>query len=292
MMDYRQSGLRWRVTGASVRGYSHERLRLPNQDAIRWRPDAGAGEALLVALSDGHGSAKSFRSAVGSKLAVELAVALISEGNDFPNLPNPSAIKRLAEDQIPRGLVRSWRKAVQTHFDQNPFTEEERELLKQRVGETGLNDMDTNPLMVYGATLLLTLVTCEFALHLQIGDGDILVVDGEGNVCKPVPSDNRLMANETTSLCAENAWKDFRLAFSMHLNSPPRLIMLSTDGYSNSFATEEGFLKIGTDIASMISDGKWEDVSKNMRKWLEDASREGSGDDITLGIIAPVESSA
>lgn len=64
--------LNWRTLTASVRGAAHERSGLPNQDAVRVaRFDEG--RALLVALADGHGSAKNFRSQPGARLAVATA---------------------------------------------------------------------------------------------------------------------------------------------------------------------------------------------------------------------------
>lgn len=290
MLNGRHSELQWRAMGGSVRGNSHDRAGLPNQDAILWRPDTGEGTPLIIALSDGHGSAKSFRSEMGAKFAVQVAVALVSEyKSNKPELSNSSAIKRMAEEQIPKGIVWSWQKIVRNHLEQNPFTEEDILILKEREGETAVNAIQNNPLLAYGATLLFALVTSQFVLLMQIGDGDIVVVGKDGKAEKPVVSDDRLFANATTSLCAEDAWKDFRFTFSVFGDSPPKMIMLSTDGYSNSFETEEGFLKIGTDIAAMIQDGKWDEVNSNLESWLADASRQGSGDDISLGILAPMD---
>ncbi|MFM7713741.1 MAG: protein phosphatase 2C domain-containing protein, partial [Microcystis sp.] len=59
--------LKWRCIGESVKGASHVRSGLPNQDAIRWFPESGIGLPLILAVSDGHGSAKSFRSDRGSR---------------------------------------------------------------------------------------------------------------------------------------------------------------------------------------------------------------------------------
>src|SRR5436309_2091126 len=91
----------WRVIGKSIRGASHFRSGLPNQDAIGWSPESGAARELVIAVSDGHGSAKYFRSGTGAALAVQAALAegqnLISGQPDF----NLSAIKRTAEEHLP-----------------------------------------------------------------------------------------------------------------------------------------------------------------------------------------------
>ena len=67
----------WRAIGRSVRGASHVRSSLPNQDAIAWFPESGEGPPLIVAVSDGHGSPRNFRSDVGSKIAVEETTKLV-----------------------------------------------------------------------------------------------------------------------------------------------------------------------------------------------------------------------
>jgi len=65
--------------------------------------------------------------------------------------------------------------------------------------------------------------------------------------------------------------------------------MLSTDGYANSFATPADFLKVGTDYLDMLQGEGKNPLQKSLPKWLEEASREGSGDDITLGMIYRIE---
>jgi hypothetical protein len=119
---------------------------------------------------------------------------------------------------------------------------------------------------------------------LQLGDGDILTVSETSEVTRAIPSDKRLVANETTSLCTATV-KDFRSSFQPLSNTPPALILLSTDGYANSFRDEEGFLKVGSDIWSIIQEDGIEKVDADLKGWLTSATRTGSGDDITLGIL-------
>jgi hypothetical protein len=124
---------------------------------------------------------------------------------------------------------------------------------------------------------------------LQLGDGDILVVSETGEVIRPLPGDERLFANETTSLCSHNAWCDFRVSFQPLLSRPPALILLATDGYANSFHNEVGFLKVGPDILEKIRSGGLDVVNEGLETWLSETSQLGSGDDITLGIICRMD---
>src|SRR5919202_522458 len=92
----------WRVIGESVQGASHASDGLPNQDAIYWTPPSGAGARLILALSDGHGSAKHFRSAIGAALAVRVATTemqnLLQSQYDSASV---SALRPIIERRLP-----------------------------------------------------------------------------------------------------------------------------------------------------------------------------------------------
>jgi len=253
----------WRVSGESVRGAVHERNGLPNQDAIYWLPASGEGSSIVLAVADGHGSARYSRSHIGASLAVESAAHLVQDfiNCDFENL---SLIKDATEDWLPRAIVRKWIEAVTDHLNADP---------------------EENSIVAYGATLIVAAVSERFALYLQLGDGEILTVSESGEVTQPLTRDDRLIANETTSLCAPNAWRDFRVSFQPLTHSCPALILLSTDGYPNSFRHESGFFKVGSDILNMIREHGLTMVKNNLAGWLSDSTRAGSGDDVTLGIL-------
>jgi len=260
----------WQVVGQSVRGAVHERNGLPNQDAIHWLPESGEGSTIVLAVADGHGSARYSRSHIGASLAVESAAQLVHE---FINsqADNLSLLKDAVEDWLPRALVRKWVELVSDHCNADP-----------------LNDGEES-LIAYGATLIVAAVSERFALYLQLGDGEILTVSESGEVTRPLTRDDRLIANETTSLCAPDAWRDFRVSFQPLNHSYPALILLSTDGYPNSFRHESGFFKVGSDILHMIREHGLVMVKDNLAGWLSDSTHAGSGDDVTLGILCSLD---
>jgi serine/threonine protein phosphatase PrpC len=276
---------RWRVVGQSVRGATHERAGLPNQDAIHWLEAGNTGLPLILAVADGHGSHKSFRSETGARLAVETAAQVIS---DFlrgqTQTESLSMTKRAAEEWLPAALVRRWLEAVSTHVAAHPLSEDER-ALPLNVQATSKQDSPSNLPVAYGTTILAAAVAESFILYLQLGDGEILTVSEEGEVTRPLPKDERLFANETTSLCSQDAWRDFRVCFQVVSNTPPPLILLCTDGYSNSFQDEQGFLKVGSDILEMIRADGLAMVNDHLESWLTESTYAGSGDDVTLGLI-------
>jgi hypothetical protein len=276
----------WRAIGQSVRGAAHLRTGLPNQDAIRWLPASGIGPPLILAVSDGHGSAKYFRSHVGAERAVEVAAWVIQDLLDGqPDPTNLSAIKRTAEDRLPREVVRRWKESVAEHLKQSPLTPDELGALERRDGAVARQVIVDAPTLAYGATVLAVLVAEEFILYLQLGDGDILVVAEDGEITRPLERDARLFANQTTSLCSTDAWRDVQVRFQALVDPPPAVILLATDGYANSFVNEAAFLKVGTDVWDLIRTEGLEVVQGNLATWLNEASRAGSGDDITLGIL-------
>ena len=285
----------WRVIGKSVRGASHVRTGLPNQDSIRWLPESGTGLSLVLTVSDGHGSARCFRSSVGAGLATKTAAKVIPEFlESLPEPPGfiagPSAIKRWATENLPREIVHRWREAVADHAFAHPLTDLERERLDAKVDVGKRRRVVLDPILAYGATLLTVVVAESFIFYLQLGDGDILTVSEMGEVSRPpLPTDERLFANETTSLCSRDAWRDFRSYFQVISAPPPALILVSTDGYANSFRDEAGFLQVGADILEMIHSDGLDAVDENLETWLAEASQEGSGDDITLGILYRVD---
>lgn len=276
----------WRVIGATVRGASHERAGLPNQDAILWWPDQRQGPPLILVISDGHGSEKSFRSEIGSRIAVECTLTLLRELLLLrPAARHLSAVKRALEERLPPEIVKEWRAAVDRHLTETPFSEAELARLEAKRGPTGLQEVSSNPRLAYGATVLGALVAADYIAYLQLGDGDILTVTTDGSVVRPFAHDPRLMANETTSLCMEHAAHEVRTRFEAVVDRGPSLILLSTDGYANSFINEEAFLKVGSDLLDMLCDEGAESISEALPGWLAQASVAGSGDDISVGVL-------
>jgi serine/threonine protein phosphatase PrpC len=281
-----QNRFQWRVLGESVRGAAHERAGMPNQDAILYSPSTDDNLPVILCVSDGHGSAKYFRSDEGAVIAASVADEVLHGFLESqPDINNLSVIKRFAEEKLPQMLVRRWRESVDEHIAANPLTEDDLKSLENKHGADVRQIAETNLPLAYGATMLITVVAQDFILYMQLGDGDILTVSDTGEVTKPLTKDERLFANETTSLCSRDAWRDFRISFQTVSGTPPALILVSTDGYANSFRDESGFLKVGSDLLKMMRTDGIKNVEDNLEIWLADASASGSGDDVTLGII-------
>jgi len=285
-----QSLAEWRVMGETVPGASHLRSGTPNQDSILQVRESGRGLPVVVSVSDGHGSDKCFRSDRGSRFAVERAAQLVGEFLDeLRGSADHAAAESRAREYLPREFVRRWREAVEADLKARPFTNAELETVEKKDGPHALKLVAGNPLLAYGATSLTVAVEESFVLYLQLGDGEILNVSEAGEVERALPEDARLFANETTSLCTPDAEKNFRVRIQPHAGRPPALILLSTDGYVNSFSDSAGFFKVGSDLLEMLRADGFDPINASLKSWLEEATRSGSGDDCTLGLICRMD---
>jgi serine/threonine protein phosphatase PrpC len=282
----------WRVIGETVPGASHLRAGVPNQDAILHVRQSSARLPVIVSISDGHGSHKCFRSDRGSRFAVRIGADLLDEliNGRHAALP-PTEIESRVRESLPAEFVRRWRAAVDADLKREPFREEEFARMIEKDGERARRLVEANPHLAYGATSLSFLLTPTYALYLQLGDGEMITVSEQGEIGQPLPEDMRLLANETTSLCLEKAKEDFRFAIHPHgAGELPALVLLTTDGYYNSFSTVAGFHQVGSDLLQMLREEDGFDmVNRSVKGWLEEATAAGSGDDCTLAIVCRMD---
>lgn len=216
----------------------------------------------MVTVADGHGS--SVHAETGAQLAVDVAATALETFVD--NLgPEHSADAR----------------AVHA-FAQHPFrVQVVREWVRKVREAAGNDEVD---LKDYGTTLLFAAVTPDFVLLGQLGDGDILVVDGAGAISRPIPADPSSFAEETLSLCLPEAWSSLRVHVTPR-TTEETLLLICTDGYGKSYATESDFERIGPDYLEMVRELGLAEVEKHLEAFLTEVTRGGSGDDIALGLI-------
>jgi len=269
-----QNKSHWVVWGTAVRGLVHAQRGLPCQDAILWVEADGESRRVILAIADGHGSERSPFSERGAQIAVAVATRTLAQFHREAVVSDPRnlvQVKRTAESHLPAVLVAEWRKGVQNDFARvHPESQlrEGYDLWRQ-----------------YGTTLLAVLATDRFILSLQIGDGDIVLAAEDEQTDRAVPRDSRLMGVETTSISSDRAIADFRIGFNVVIGLRPVLVMASTDGYFNSFVEEAGFLQAAQDYLRRLREHGAAYLQSHLAVWLEETSRRGSGDDITVGLI-------
>lgn len=268
----------WHLFTASAQGAAHRAGGLPNQDAVGSRGDArGGATPLVVAVADGHGDPRHFRSGRGSRLAVDVACEL---GSDAATRILPAATAQAVGQKLTGwlvpGIVDGWRAAVAEDLGHHPFSAPE--LAQRHPGDAAA--------IAYGSTLLLAVLAGRWLLLAQIGDGEMVLVEAGGRVAVPVPSDPSLRGRYTTSLCQEDALAHFRVATVDVEAVAAEVLLLATDGFGNAQTSEPWQPGVGTDLLAFVRERGVEWVGLQLPAWAERcASAEGSGDDTTLALL-------
>ncbi|MFD7078704.1 protein phosphatase 2C domain-containing protein [Streptomyces sp. NPDC002181] len=262
----------WTTLRESVQGVNKSR----NQDYCEVSGRGTAEEPLIMAVADGHGSAAHARSHLGSRYAVDL---FVQEARRFGVLAQPRGDERppslawlmhYAEHAFPRQLVNAWRMKVLGNWERTSSHE-----------EPGLSE--EHKVLLYGSTLVGAVLTPRVFAAWQLGDGELTVVDDAGRVTVPLAPAEADLGDETESLCTPEAWLRVRTYWAP-VTAPwraPRLVAVSTDGLSKSFASDRGFLQFMAGLDDRLSEEGTATVRAVLPQWLARASQH-SGDDTTL----------
>jgi hypothetical protein len=257
------------TAGGSVRGATHITQGKPCQDALRLY-EAPDGSYAVACVADGHGSSHCPYSDEGALAAVDCAFELLTSVLDSST--DASAIRQTLQDglRIPKLMEYLWKQRVVV-IHQEKGREQTEEAFRYEL---------------YGTTLLAVAVTDEFIFAMQIGDGDIMQAEASGEVTRLFNLQEQ-QGSETFSLCMEQSWQYIhtRIIPNTGTSSEPLMLLLSTDGYANSFTEQAGFLKAGADIYALWRERSLDYIQQNIDDWLTRSSEIGSGDDITLALL-------
>lgn len=95
---------------------------------------------------------------------------------------------------------------------------------------------------------------------------------------------DKILGTETHSLCKPDSWKRAITAVRRRYVkcSIPCMFMLSTDGFSNSYKSEQEFERTCSEYFEMIKQYGVSAVEASLSSWLTETSELGCGDDITV----------
>ena len=262
------------VFGKCVQGASHIRSGTECQDSCKKVIlDDGT---IILAVADGHGSKSSPYSAAGSRIAVNVfceTMKRLYEG--FMENPEqlPSFLNREGETQVSKTIDAEWKRCVAALHREN----------KRDIGEPErIEENQVSVYRQYGSTLLGLMITKTFVFGFQLGDGDICYVNENGLEVLVKPE--KILGVETHSLSRENSWEKAstvvrRICVEDKL---PAMFSLSTDGYANSYETEEEFHITVKEYLSLMEAHGSKAVCDSLPGWLSETSQMGCGDDITM----------
>jgi hypothetical protein len=266
----------WQVSTASAIGAAHARSGQPNEDAVGWRQSVlSDGSALLVvAVADGHGDARHFRSDRGAALAVASGIAATLDWvADVRGNTTEDSARRVLVPQV----VASWNAAVAADLAKDEFSPADHALLA---------DLALPPQTAYGSTLLLGVFADGRAAFAQIGDGTVVTIQPDGRSVNPVPDDSALDGLHTTSLCQVGAADAFRIGIVSLDTCPLYAALLATDGFGNAQREDLWQPGFAADLARFGMDHGPDWFTDQLPNWAEQcASAAGSGDDTTLALV-------
>lgn len=262
------------IFGKSVQGASHIRSETECQDSNK--SVILEDGTIILAVADGHGSKNCPYSKTGSKIAVNVFCDTLKNlYNGYAENPDQllTYLNREGDTRIAMAIDAEWKRRVAERHKKN-----KREIGKLENGEDDLASVYKQ----YGSTLLGLLITKSFVFGFQLGDGDICYVTDNG--IELVVEPDKILGVETHSLSREKSWEKAitvvrRISVCDIL---PAMFSLSSDGYANSYKSEEEFHNTVKDYLGMLKEYGHEAVGENLPGWLSETSAMGCGDDITM----------
>ena len=291
-------------------GASHKPQNIPCQDYARHFQDKEIG---IIALSDGHGGKKYFRSQYGSEIAVKIAVETLKtfcrdfNFEEYFTEEIPAEINLGIQDEVaPKfkelefkmrhvftHICSCWHREIKKHWDENSLSDEERGyLLKEQDKGRPLyeyyfdkeNKVITKNLpSAYGCTLFGVAESIKgYWIGFHIGDGKCIAFREDGSWYEPIPWDNRCYQNLTTSL-SHYGEESFRYCIGKGL---PPAIFIASDGMDDSFAPEsELAFEYAIRFLHNILFRDSSSIEKYFEEILDNISTNLSKDDMSLGYI-------
>ncbi len=260
------------IFGEAVKGASHKNNNISCQDAFKI--EHLSESCSIVAVADGHGSSACPYSKYGSAMAVNTFCYIIRriydscEGNLAKVL---SYLNQDGEIKVAQAIDLEWKKRVL-----KAHTRSKRDI---PVIDNGKKDKKAI-YKQYGTTLLGLFVAPDFVYAFQLGDGDMVLVNKE--IIEPIITADKILGVETHSLSKEHSWES-SLSSILRLDTidKPAILMLSTDGFSNSYLNDYEYRKACKDYFDLICEHGTAEIAKHLESWLDDTSKCGCGDDIT-----------
>lgn len=293
----------------SVRGASHIKRDIPCEDYGLKYENSEIGCKIFV-LGDGHGDPNCVRSDVGSRAVCEIAVKELrvfaeflneskknsmgsdskkSDADGWISSQSPNLVETLLNPdtaygllyQLIRSIVGKWGIYVNEHYENNPFTDEEKEIASEMLDVYQRGDFIEH---IYGTTMIAGLMTEDYLLLLHQGDGRCVVFDCNGAASQPIPWDDRCVGNIATSMCEYDAVESCRYHIIDLKKNPIIACVLGSDGVEDSFSSMDRmhiFYREQLAIACEKDMG----VKKLETYWessLPTFSARGSQDDVTI----------
>lgn len=269
----------YRAFGMTVIGASHIKSGTVCQD---FSLSCELPDRRISVVCDGHGGADYFRSDRGSRFAAEAFTECMKDSDVISVLSAAATQKQqsIRIEQLIKSIIARWNELVERDIKEQSFGEDE----LSDVSEKARKRYETGQRLqsAYGTTLIGVMLAENFWLGLQIGDGKCVAVSKDGEFTQPIPWDEECFLNVTTSLCDENAAKEFRFCFSRTL---PAAVFIGSDGIDDCFAGDERLYDFYRVTLKSFAETDEETAIAQLKEYLPTLSEKGSGDDMSVGIL-------
>lgn len=309
----------YRTISCSVTGYRKKMDNLPCEDATKV---LHTFKGTLIAVADGHGDKRCLFASVGAKLATRAICNVLkfylkaTKGNDsvyWNSLRREIAMnivqtfacyvmddyKTRCKECITDYEISELQQHVREYFKQSDGPMTPTELREKYLNRQKLNDRLSKILFLYGTTVRASVLTDSYLFNCALGDGDTIAVIND-SVEWLLPQ-NEAYGCETASLCEpfETVIDSFVFSFiecqSMSYAKETAVsdtsvfipaVILSTDGFRNSFFGAALFEKKILDIVRSAQMNKKDSKVSNLRVLYEKLSMESVFQDDISTIIA------
>jgi len=291
-MDNQVQISKWCIVTGSVQGATHKYLGIPNQDADDYFQDTPENLPVILSIADGLGSPDFFRSDRGSRFAVEAAVEsakqFLDHVREIDELSEPDI-----QEQFCRTYAHLWMEQVTKDYREDPpentvieSNERKATFYYQSTGfENDTQKSEAIAAYPYSTTSITLIASPQFLILVQIGNGDVLMIEPSGFISRPFPA--ILQDIGVLSMSLPESWKLFEIWHrDCSDGSLPVAIFLITDGYRDSYDLEQDFEKYCISVFhDLFTRYDINTIREGIGSVLDRISLEGSGDDITIGIL-------
>lgn len=263
-------------------GNSHIQNNLTCEDYSATYSDENVS---IIVISDGHGDKNCFRSDKGAKYACEIAISLCrqfqsitSHIDNIEHCDFDGLVSSLEADIADR-----WKETVLSDAATHPFLSEELSVATKQAQE--MYNSGQRLEKAYGCTLIISMVTANYWLAIQIGDGKCIAAFTDGVFIEPVPADENCLGNRSTSLCNSNSKEAFRHFYS---NIMPVGLFVSSDGIEESFDAA-GLYNLFYSVAYWLKEEGYNAAKEKLENLLPQISEGGSGDDVSVALLVSTQ---
>jgi serine/threonine protein phosphatase PrpC len=261
--------MRYDVFCSSVIGYKNKIKNKGSQDYLKYKK---LEDGVICAIGDGHGINRCKYSHKGSEFAcnacIDVLYDLYLNIRDINEDKLNQLIKSInKEKSIQISIQNRWRKYVINHY------------------KSIIPNVYKVDYILYGTTLIGTLITDKIKVYLQIGDGNIIQYLDEFKIIS-YNKDNKV-DGVLNSMYLDDAYKYIDLKIEFNYPNKIDSIVLFSDGFTNSF---NSYYELNKSLLYTIKEYRKNvftryNIDTQYKEYLENLTLNKSKDDISIIFI-------